>query len=96
MAAKTKKTPEKKRRVNFVYQSQEAIEVFVVGDFNQWSETSHAMKKASNGEWKKTVMLEPGTYEYKFLVDGQWKNDPANADCCDNAFGTTNSRIQID
>ncbi|MFZ5573334.1 MAG: isoamylase early set domain-containing protein [Thermodesulfobacteriota bacterium] len=96
MAAKTKNNPEPKRRVNFVYQAQDANEVYLVGDFNQWNETAHAMKKDSSGLWKKTVMLMPGLYEYKFLVDGQWKNDPANDDCCENAFGTTNSRIQID
>ena len=36
----------------------------------------HPMKKSENGDWQKTAMLPAGRYEYKFLVDGQWWNDP--------------------
>ena len=29
-----------------------------------------------NGVWKKTTLLYPGEYEYKFMVDGRWCTDP--------------------
>ncbi len=97
MALKTKKKESpQKCRVNFSYSAQDAGAVFLVGDFNQWNESSHPMKKDGTGVWKKTVMLAPGVYEYKFVVDGQWQNDPGNQDCCENTFGTTNSRIRVD
>jgi 1,4-alpha-glucan branching enzyme len=34
------------------------------------------MKKSRKGVWKAQVPLEPGTYHYRFLVDGQWSDDP--------------------
>jgi hypothetical protein len=49
------------------------------------------MKKDENGVWKKIVMLTPGRYEYKFLVDGQWRTDPENDQVCFNRFGTRNN-----
>jgi type 1 glutamine amidotransferase len=40
-------------------------------------------------------MLPPGTFEYKFLVDGQWVADPRNERVCLNSFGTTNSIVRV-
>ena len=34
------------------------------------------MKRLKDGMWKATLSLDPGTYEYRFLVDGQWQIDP--------------------
>ena len=34
-------------------------------------------------------------YEYRFLVDGQWRNDPANDQLCANCFGGTNNIMKI-
>jgi len=45
--------------------------------------------------WNKVVMLTPGDYEYKFLVDGQWREDPLNDHLCPNRFGTYNSVINL-
>lgn len=53
------------------------------------------MKTSGNGVWEKIVMLPPGRYEYKFLVNGSWHNDPVNSECCDNEFGTQNNVIHI-
>ena len=40
-------------------------------------------------------MLFPGNHEYKFLVDGQWREDPSNERLCPNCFGTYNSVINL-
>jgi hypothetical protein len=32
-----------------------------------------------NGIWKGTFCLEPRVYEYRFIVDGIWHNDPDDA-----------------
>jgi 5'-AMP-activated protein kinase regulatory beta subunit len=53
------------------------------------------MKQGKNGVWTKTVMLFPGRYEYKFMVDGQWQNDPGNDQACLNPFGTHNNVIVV-
>jgi hypothetical protein len=53
------------------------------------------MKNNDVGIWEKILMLYPGRYEYKFLVDGQWWNDPGNDRVCPNSFGTLNSIVKV-
>jgi 1,4-alpha-glucan branching enzyme len=80
-----------RRRVIFSLESPKADEVILMGDFNQW----HPMKKDNNGVWKKTTMLFPGKYEYRFLVDNRWENDPGNNQTCLNRFGSKNNFIVV-
>lgn len=95
MAKTSTKTTEKKRRVQFEIAAGEAREVRLLGDFNGWKPGAHVMKKDGAGIWRRTVMLPPGTYEYKFLVDGHWVNDPQNNNVRHNSYGTANNLIQI-
>jgi len=81
----------KRQRVMLALEAPDAKEVVLAGDFNKWNAKSHPMKKDKSGVWKRSVMLPPGRYEYKFLVDGQWRNDPKNDKTCPNRFGTRNS-----
>jgi hypothetical protein len=48
------------------------------------------MKKDKKGIWKTTASLKPGRYEYRFLVDGDWKNDPCCPGRVPNEFGSQN------
>jgi 5'-AMP-activated protein kinase regulatory beta subunit len=81
----------KRRKVTFSIEAPRAEEVILTGDFNNWSSKTHPMKNDGNGMWSKTVMLKPGQYEYKFLIDGNWKVDPTNNQTCLNCFGTRNN-----
>ena len=85
----------KKHKITFSLNSPDAETVILLGDFNHWSPKQHPMKRDGNGLWKNTVMLAPGNYEYKFLVDGQWKEDPQNSQNCQNCFGTQNSVLDL-
>ena len=53
------------------------------------------MKKNESGDWEKYLLLYPGTYEYKFKVDDDWKNDARNPLVCPNSFGTKNNFIVV-
>jgi hypothetical protein len=53
------------------------------------------MRKDKNGVWRKTVMIFPGRYEYRFWVDGEWYNDPHNRKRCPNCFGSENNVIEV-
>jgi 1,4-alpha-glucan branching enzyme len=93
---KAKKPPQpKRRRVQFVLSAQGAQKVYLVGDFNEWNEKTLPMKKDSEGTWKRTALLAPGQYEYKFLVDGDWKEDPVNPNRRRNRFGTFNCIVEV-
>jgi Glycogen recognition site of AMP-activated protein kinase len=69
-----------------------AKNVFLTGDFNDWSPNAFAMKREGN-EWILQVHLYPGKHLYKFVVDDQWIIDPANKSWEENEFGTGNSVI---
>ena len=60
----------KRRRVNFSLEATEAKEIILMGDFNNCNPKKDLMHKDKNGMWVKTVIIPPGKYEYKFLVDG--------------------------
>ena len=95
MSAIKSKLKPKKRKVTFSLASPDAKEVILMGDFNQWNPKKHPMKKNKNGGWEKTTLLFPGTYEYRFMVDGQWENDPENIQTRTNRFGTKNNFIVV-
>jgi 1,4-alpha-glucan branching enzyme len=83
------------RRVTFSLSAPTAKEVSLGGNFNNWDLAAHPMKKDANGVWKKTLVLAPGRYDYKFLVDNRWENDPKNDKTCPNSFGTQNNVIKV-
>ena len=85
----------KLRRANFSLDAPGADSVYLAGDFNAWNSQKHPMKRSKNGVWQKAVMLFPGRYEYRFLVDGQWTNDLQNPETCPNCFGTLNTVITV-
>jgi 1,4-alpha-glucan branching enzyme len=78
------------RKVPFEFLAPAAKEVYLAGDFNNWDASSNPMREDKKGIWKITLSLKPGTYEYRFLVDGNWENDPSCCDCVPNEFGSQN------
>jgi len=77
-------------KIIFEYSAPEAKEVSLAGNFNQWNTQANQMKKDKKGIWKTTLSLEPGRYEYRFIVDGRWENDPSCSCCVANEFGGQN------
>jgi 1,4-alpha-glucan branching enzyme len=78
------------KKVHFEFFAPEAREVFVAGEFNNWDERANPLKKDKNGLWKLTLPLTLGRYEYRFLTDGKWANDPSCSGCVPNKFGSEN------
>ncbi|MCB2169820.1 MAG: glycogen-binding domain-containing protein [Deltaproteobacteria bacterium] len=89
------KAKPQRRRVVFSFRAPEADIVALVGSFNDWDPHRHPMDNKGHGLWKKSVTLPPGEYEYKFWIDGQWREDPRNHRTLPNAFGTTNNIVTV-
>src|SRR5689334_307682 len=81
--------------VEFVYYNPSAQKVFLAGDFNGWNTTSTPMQRSENKEWKIDIVLKPGRHQYKFIADGQWKQDPASKDSAPDRFGGNNSVVIV-
>jgi hypothetical protein len=72
-----------------------AKDVFLAGDFNEWSPNTFAMRY-EDGEWILSVNLSPGKHLYKFIVDGNWMLDPANKLWEKNEHNTGNSVMWLE
>ncbi len=77
----------------FRFEKADAQSVALVGEFNQWH--AQPMARQADGSWSLTIPLSPGTYGYKFFVDGKdWVFDPANPQR-KTVDGIENSAIEI-
>ena len=79
----------------FSLATKAASSVQLVGDFTNWQERPIPLRREANGVWGIAVRLEPGTHYYRFLVDGQWRDDPASPVRVPNPFGGLNSVRQV-
>ena len=95
MSSQKQNKKAQKRRITFKLEASEAKEAILAGDFNSWDTKKHIMKRDNKGGWSKIVTLAPGSYEYKFLVDGEWQNDPSNDQVVSNSFGTLNNLLTL-
>jgi 1,4-alpha-glucan branching enzyme len=87
---KKTKTKVLTKKVQFEFPAQEAQVVHLAGDFNNWDSSTNPRKIDKKGIWKISLSLKPGRYEYRFLVDGSWENDPSCSHCVPNEFGSQN------
>src|SRR5678816_2528411 len=81
--------------VTFEYFNTAAGEVFLAGTFNDWQPRATPMMKQREGSWSTELMLRPGRYEYRLIVDGQWQADPRSARQAPNPFGGLNSVVEV-
>lgn len=84
-----------RRSINFELRAPNAKKVVLTGNFNSWNESNLSMKRDRDGIWKLGLRLNPGRYEYKFIVDGQWWADPSSSRTLVNSFGSANSVKEV-
>jgi 1,4-alpha-glucan branching enzyme len=75
----------------------EAREVFLCGEFNDWSETSHPLKQRTDGSYSTTVTLGTGRdYRFRYLLDGErWENDWEADAYVPNEYGSEDSVVKL-
>ena len=83
-----------KKAVLFTLHADSGKAVYLAGEFNGWNPTARKMA-FKGGRYAATMRLAPGEYQYKFVVDGTWCADPANADSVPNDQGTFNSVVTV-
>jgi Glycogen recognition site of AMP-activated protein kinase len=83
------------KRTQFQLQAPKAGSVKLAADFTEWEKSPLQMNKDDEGIWVASVSLDPGEYAYRFIVDGEWFDDPAPFQILPNPFGTVNSVIQV-
>jgi len=89
-------TESKEREVVFTFQAPGHATVQIAGDFNNWTPQRLDFNELQGKHvWKRAVLLRPGTYQYKYLVDGSWIQDPENNKTIDDFLGGVNSVISV-
>ena len=84
-----------RRKVRFSLRAPNAKEVSLVGDFNDWDAGANSMKPDKDGLWKVSLIFPSGRYEFKFLVDGKWREGSKEEQTVPNCFGTLNNVLII-
>jgi 1,4-alpha-glucan branching enzyme len=85
-----------RKRITFFCKAETGSQVYLAGSFNGWNPTKRKMAdKENNGNFTTTMMLFPGTYEYKFVINGSWSIDPECEKWVPNSMGGLNSVIKV-
>jgi len=87
-------TKVKRRRVKFHIEADAQSTVAVAGTFNGWDATRHVLKE-KDGVYTLSILLEPGQYQYKFVVNNVWCVDPECPDWAPNEYGSLNSVVDV-
>ncbi len=69
--------------------------VQVAGTFNGWRPGANPLVQKGSGEWAARLMLKSGQYEYRFVVDGVWADEPQAAQRSNNPHGGLNSVLRV-
>jgi 1,4-alpha-glucan branching enzyme len=83
------------RPVHFKFTHPSATRIAIAGTFNDWPPGATPMVPIGGDLWVKELVLPPGVYEYRLVVDGKWLPDPQASDTAPNPFGGLNSVLKV-
>ena len=83
-------------KVSIEAEFPDAREVYIAGDFTDWEASEHRLEEVEDGVFRISLKLLPGTYEYKFVVDGTWTADPGNPNTVSDPYGGVNSVLTVE
>jgi 1,4-alpha-glucan branching enzyme len=83
------------QEIVLTFNAPEAKEVQVAGTFNRWRPEANPLRRTQSGEWAARLMLKSGLYEYRFVVDGIWTDEPEPAQTAANPHGGRNSVLKV-
>ena len=91
--------PTPPRQVELHFRDTEASDVRIAGDFNGWvpdkGVRSVIESHGNTRVWTKVLQLPPGTYEYRYVVDGEWREDPDNPNSIESPAGRPHSVLIV-
>lgn len=87
------------REVQVHFQDDDAADVRIAGDFNGWVPDKDVLSRVdaegAHRVWTKVLVLPPGTYQYRYIVDGEWRTDPGNPESTPGPMGQPNSVLHV-
>lgn len=81
---------------HITFQRPGTTSVFIAGTFNDWSPDATPLLDTGDGSWAVDITLPPGRHEYRFVVDGEWMDDPQAAETVPNDFEGMNAVLVVE
>ncbi len=85
--------------VRFNFQPQGRVKkIYLAGSFNGWNPGNDEYllsDEDGDGIYSVTIKLEPGTYQYKYVVDSRWTKDPSSPATHPDGFGGHNGKFEV-
>jgi hypothetical protein len=88
---------QKDKLVLFVYKASrtDVTNVALTGDFDGWASGGHPMQY-DRGIWKISMTLDPGTYQYKYILNqATYVPDPTATASAPDGKGGKNSVLEV-
>jgi 1,4-alpha-glucan branching enzyme len=79
----------------FEFRHHAAGQVCIAGSFNDWHPSVTPMVGLGDRYWVKDLSLAPGRYEYRFVVNGEWMDDPNAKEVTANPHGGVNAILSV-
>ena len=70
-------------------------EIFLVGDFNGWSESETPLRRKDGVRKASLTLVADRRYAFRYLRDGKWFNDETADGYEPNDYGETNSVLEL-
>jgi hypothetical protein len=87
------------REIVVHFRDPRAGDVRIAGDFNGWVPDKGVRSRIESDRgtrvWTKVLHLPPGTYQYRYVVDGEWRADPTNEESIAVPGGGRNSLLVV-
>ena len=81
--------------VIFRNRQDQATEVQLAGDFNDWMPHTTPMTRLPDGDFEARLRLPKGRYRYRLVIDGRWSHDINNPAVETNDYGELNSIVEV-
>lgn len=95
-AAHKRGARDSRRTVVLRFYGYEGNDVQLAGDFNNWEPDQNVTTGRTGDTVEKTLKLQPGVYQYRLVVDGQWREDATNPERMQNLMGAYNSILRVE
>jgi sporulation protein YlmC with PRC-barrel domain len=86
---------EVKEWVQLLFHAPAKTKIYLAGTFNNWSPTTIKLGYHGKATYSTMLLLPAGYYEYKFIVNGIWQNNPECKDLVPNTLGSQNCRLVV-
>ena len=85
-----------RKRITFQVTAPARSDVSVAGSFNGWQPQTLSPGSGKGATtYARNFFLQPGSHQYKFIINGEWLLDPTCHESVPNDYGSLNSVLTI-